>query len=151
MSGDPTRPTAYFRPDVFEVATLAQAMKITVTQEEGTTSRERWEKETGFLLDDISKYLAIDSNSCVLDYGCGDATFLAMVHDLFPLATDATIDTGGLADIDGRLHFQEQREDRPHLELGHFLRQNFGQRTCGGHRQNLPAHTPDGSPAPRQQ
>jgi SAM-dependent methyltransferase len=71
MSGDPTRPTAIFRPDAFEVATLEQAMQITVTREDGTTSRERWEKETPFLLDDISKHLAIDSNSCVLDYGCG--------------------------------------------------------------------------------
>src|SRR5262249_21585441 len=57
---------------------------------------------------------------------------------------DAPVDTGRLTDIDRRLHFEEQREDRPHLKLGHFLRQNFGQWTCGGHRQNLPADTPDG-------
>src|SRR5580704_15439662 len=40
--------------------------------------------------------------------------------------TDAPVDAGRLADIDRRLHFKEQREDRPHLKLGHLLRQNFG-------------------------
>jgi SAM-dependent methyltransferase len=71
MSGDASRPVPVFRPQAFEVATIEEAMRVTVTTEGEATSKERWEKETPFLVNDISKWLPIDSNSCVLDYGCG--------------------------------------------------------------------------------
>jgi SAM-dependent methyltransferase len=71
MSSNPGSRVGTFRPEVFEVATLDQAKAITVTVEEGTTTEERWEKETFFLLEDICKCLAIGKDSCVLDYGCG--------------------------------------------------------------------------------
>jgi len=39
----------------------------------------------------------------LLDYGCGDGTFLAMVHDLFPRATGAEIDRARVDDCRNRL------------------------------------------------
>ncbi len=39
----------------------------------------------------------------LLDYGCGDATFLAMVHDLFPRATGAELDRAQVEDCRNRL------------------------------------------------
>jgi SAM-dependent methyltransferase len=62
---------AIFRPQAFEASSIEEAMHVTVTPEPGTTSKERWEKETPFLVEDISKWLPIDANSSVLDYGCG--------------------------------------------------------------------------------
>lgn len=40
----------------------------------------------------------------LLDYGCGDGAFLAMVHDLFPRATGAEIDSSRIEDCRARLH-----------------------------------------------
>lgn len=40
----------------------------------------------------------------LLDYGCGDGTFLAMVHDLFPRATGAEIDRSRVEDCQTRFH-----------------------------------------------
>jgi SAM-dependent methyltransferase len=34
----------------------------------------------------------------LLDYGCGDGTFLALVHDLFPRALGVDVDAGQIAD-----------------------------------------------------
>jgi 2-polyprenyl-3-methyl-5-hydroxy-6-metoxy-1,4-benzoquinol methylase len=39
----------------------------------------------------------------LLDYGCGDGTFLALVHDLFPGATGADVDVAQTADCARRL------------------------------------------------
>lgn len=62
---------AVFRADAFEVANLEQAKAITVTPEVGTTTEERWQKETSFLVEDICKFLPLTPESCLLDYGCG--------------------------------------------------------------------------------
>ncbi|HJN08732.1 MAG TPA: hypothetical protein QF564_08560 [Pirellulaceae bacterium] len=62
---------AVFRPEVDEVSTLEQAMAVTVTPEQGTTTEERWKKETDFLVEDIGKQLELGPEDCVLDYGCG--------------------------------------------------------------------------------
>ncbi len=70
MSTVEPRP-AIFRPDVFEVATLDQAMRITVTPESGTSTEERWAKETRYLIEDIGNFLKIGPPSRVLDFGSG--------------------------------------------------------------------------------
>jgi SAM-dependent methyltransferase len=62
---------AVFRPEVYEVNTLEQAMAVTVTPEQGTTTEERWKKETDFLVEDIGRQLELGPEDCVLDYGCG--------------------------------------------------------------------------------
>jgi 2-polyprenyl-3-methyl-5-hydroxy-6-metoxy-1,4-benzoquinol methylase len=38
----------------------------------------------------------------LLDYGCGDGTFLALVHDLFPESVGADVDSAQLADCAAR-------------------------------------------------
>jgi SAM-dependent methyltransferase len=66
------RPSApAYRPDVFDVASEAHARQIILTPERGTTTDERWQKETPFLVEDISKHLSLTANTCLLDYGCG--------------------------------------------------------------------------------
>ena len=70
-SGDPSKQTAVFRPEVFDVSTIEQAKRIIVTPETGTTTEERWEKETGYLVEDIGQHLAAMPDATVVDYGCG--------------------------------------------------------------------------------
>jgi ubiquinone/menaquinone biosynthesis C-methylase UbiE len=60
-----------FRPQIFEVQTLRDAMGIIVTPEQGTTTEERWGKETPYLVQDIGAHLGVGPQTCVLDYGCG--------------------------------------------------------------------------------
>ncbi len=60
-----------YRPEVFDVRNMDDAKKIILTSETGTTSRERWELETPYLVAEIGRLLDIDNNSIVLDYGCG--------------------------------------------------------------------------------
>lgn len=62
---------AVFRPEAFEVANLEQAKAVIVTPERGTTTEERWRKETPYLAGDIAQRLAIGRETTVLDYGCG--------------------------------------------------------------------------------
>lgn len=71
MSEEPRGPSATFRPYVYEVKSLKQAMAVILTPEPGTTTEDRWEKETRYVVDDIDTFLAIHPDSCVLDYGCG--------------------------------------------------------------------------------
>lgn len=62
---------AVYLPDVYEVNSLERAKKVIVTAEKGTTTDERWERETAFLAEDIVRHLPIGADDCVLDYGCG--------------------------------------------------------------------------------
>src|SRR5260221_8560231 len=70
MSEKTTKAPIY-RPDIFEVSDLESAMQIILTPETGTTTQERWEYETPYLVNEIGRTLGLDDNSCVLDYGCG--------------------------------------------------------------------------------
>jgi SAM-dependent methyltransferase len=65
------RREAVYTPQTYEVATLEEAMAVTVTPERGTTTEERWQKETPYLVEDIGKQLGVGPETCVLDYGCG--------------------------------------------------------------------------------
>lgn len=58
-------------PQVFDAVDLEQARKIILTPEGGSTTEERWENETPYLVDQIGECLQPDANSCLLDYGCG--------------------------------------------------------------------------------
>jgi cyclopropane fatty-acyl-phospholipid synthase-like methyltransferase len=60
-----------YRPEVFDVADAAQAKQIILTAESGTSTDERWAKETPFLGADIGSSLMLGDSSVVLDYGCG--------------------------------------------------------------------------------
>ena len=59
-----------YNPRVFEVNDIPQAMSIIMTPE-GSTTAERWEKETPYLADLIGEQFAITADSLLLDYGCG--------------------------------------------------------------------------------
>jgi SAM-dependent methyltransferase len=72
-----------YRPQVFEARSIAHAMRIVVTREEGTTAEERWVKETPFLVEDSGRCLGIGPDSCVLDYGCGIGRVAKRLIDRF--------------------------------------------------------------------
>jgi SAM-dependent methyltransferase len=72
-----------YRPDMFDVPNMERARKIVVTAEEGTTSDERWVKETDYLINDIGQRLPLRPDSCVLDYGCGPGRLSKALIDKF--------------------------------------------------------------------
>jgi SAM-dependent methyltransferase len=57
-----------YRPDVFRRATLDAAKQIILQPGPGMTVEERWEKETGWLLDQLR---FDDRDALLLDFGCG--------------------------------------------------------------------------------
>jgi SAM-dependent methyltransferase len=65
------RRRAVFLADCFEVPTLEHAKQLILTPECGMSSQERWERETPYLVDEISTFFPIRAESWVLDYGCG--------------------------------------------------------------------------------
>jgi len=71
MNEQDARQRPIYRPEVFEVSSIADAKRVIVTPEPGTTTQERWAKETPFLVEDCGKRLGIGPETCVLDYGCG--------------------------------------------------------------------------------
>ena len=46
-------------------------MTATVTPMPGASTFERWQKETRYLVEDIGRFLTINPESSLLDYGCG--------------------------------------------------------------------------------
>lgn len=60
-----------YDPDVFSVDSMASAKNIILTPEPGTSTDERWEKETPYLIEQIAELLKPNEHSCLLDYGCG--------------------------------------------------------------------------------
>jgi len=64
-----TAPISY-SPAVFHVDSIEAAKAVILTPEGGTT-KERWEKETPYVVALIREQLEIGQGSVVLDYGCG--------------------------------------------------------------------------------
>ena len=62
--------TGTYEPRIFDVATIDQAKRIILTGE-GSTTEERWARETPYLAELIGRELALAPASVVLDYGCG--------------------------------------------------------------------------------
>ena len=62
---------AVYRPEVFRVGNLDEAKRIILTPEPHTTTEERWEKETPYLVRQIGSLFKLNEQSLVLDYGCG--------------------------------------------------------------------------------
>lgn len=62
---------AVYRPEVFGVRNIDQAMRIILTPEQGTTTEERWAKETPYLTGELVRCLKPGIGSVVIDYGCG--------------------------------------------------------------------------------
>jgi len=66
----PKRTAVYF-PSVFEKASEDDARAVNLTPDEGTSTQERWAKETPFLMSDLGAFLLPSRDSLLLDYGCG--------------------------------------------------------------------------------
>jgi hypothetical protein len=62
--------SATYFADVFAVQTIEQARQIILTGE-GSTSAERWQVETPWLVDTISGLIDITPDTLLVDYGCG--------------------------------------------------------------------------------
>ena len=90
---------AFFRPDVYEVENLEQARNVIVTPEKGTTTDERWEKETDYLVDEIGHHLAIEDANCVLDYGCGIGRLSKAMIDRFGCRVIGVDASKGMRDL----------------------------------------------------
>jgi len=61
---------AYYKPEVFDVQNETDAKAIILTPE-GSTTDDRWVKETPFLAKDINSFILPTDTSLVLDFGCG--------------------------------------------------------------------------------
>lgn len=61
----------YYEDGCFYPENQEKAKSIILTGENGTPVQERWEKETPYLLELISQNFNLNSDSLVLDYGCG--------------------------------------------------------------------------------
>jgi SAM-dependent methyltransferase len=71
MDNDKSLNQAIYNPRIFEVKNVDEAKGIILTPEKGINTEERWEKETPFTIKQIRELLQPDSNSLLLDYGCG--------------------------------------------------------------------------------
>lgn len=60
-----------YAPQVFDVASLGDAMNIILTPEGGETTEERWHRETPHVVDLILENCSVDASTVVIDYGCG--------------------------------------------------------------------------------
>ncbi|MBT3267117.1 class I SAM-dependent methyltransferase [Candidatus Poribacteria bacterium] len=60
-----------YTPDVFDIRNLAEAKSVILTPEEKTTTDERWERETPFVVGEIVRLMEPTADSVILDYGCG--------------------------------------------------------------------------------
>ncbi len=64
-----SRPT--YRPEIFAKRNIEEAKSIILTPEPGTSTEERWAKETPYLAEELVRSLAPTESSVLLDYGCG--------------------------------------------------------------------------------
>lgn len=76
MSGDraggtPPADTANYAPQVFDVRDVDEARRIVLTPEAGTSTDQRWTRETPWLAACIRERFALDARYVVLDFGCG--------------------------------------------------------------------------------
>ncbi|NND83216.1 MAG: methyltransferase domain-containing protein [Gammaproteobacteria bacterium] len=59
-----------YKPEIFEVESEPAAKAIILTPE-GSTTDERWAKETPYLIEDICSFIKPDQDTKVVDFGCG--------------------------------------------------------------------------------
>src|SRR5215218_6038048 len=67
----PPPPAANYLPSVFDVRDVEEARRIILTPESGTTTDERWTRETPWMVDRILEHCPVDAQCAVLDFGCG--------------------------------------------------------------------------------
>lgn len=64
------RPHRYM-PEIFNATNLDDAKRIILTPIRGTSTEERWIKESEYLTDDVGRTMKLKRDSCIIDYGCG--------------------------------------------------------------------------------
>ena len=62
---------ATYTPAVFDVRDVDEARRIILTPEAGTTTDERWVRETPWIAARILEQFPLDARHVVLDFGCG--------------------------------------------------------------------------------
>lgn len=70
-AGPPPGDAATYTPGVFDVPDVEAARRIILTAEAGTTTDERWTRETPWLAARILELFPLDPRHVVLDFGCG--------------------------------------------------------------------------------
>jgi SAM-dependent methyltransferase len=65
------KPGASYTPEIFDVRDTDEARRIILTAESGTTTDERWTKETPWLADRILEHFPLTERHVVIDFGCG--------------------------------------------------------------------------------
>ena len=65
------QPDATYTPEIFDVRDIDEARRIILTAESGTTTDERWTKETPWLADRILEHFPLTERHVVIDFGCG--------------------------------------------------------------------------------
>jgi len=86
--------TVMYQPEVFSVNNLHEAQQIILTPEEGTSTEERWEKETPFLSDAIGNFINPSDKTILIDYGCGIgrlAKELIAKYNCFVIGVDISV------------------------------------------------------------
>ena len=71
MEEPKTKKRVVYSTDIFDVPSIDAAKRLILSSGAGTTSEERWERETPYVVAEIGSTLAIDETACVIDYGCG--------------------------------------------------------------------------------
>jgi SAM-dependent methyltransferase len=67
----PAGGSATYQPSAFDVRDVDEARRIILTPEAGTTTDERWTRETPWLAARILEQFPLDARHAVLDFGCG--------------------------------------------------------------------------------
>lgn len=67
----PAAGSATYTPSVFDVRDVDEARRIILTPEAGTSTDERWTRETPWLAERIVEQFPLDARHAVLDFGCG--------------------------------------------------------------------------------
>ncbi len=70
VPGESEVPAAY-SPAVFNAGDMEAAKYIILNPVPDMSVEQRWEAETRNLTDELGRAMALDRDSCVLDYGCG--------------------------------------------------------------------------------
>lgn len=60
-----------YNPNIFETQNIEEAKKIILTNEKNTSTNQRWENETPYIIDSICSKIKLSKNSLVVDFGCG--------------------------------------------------------------------------------
>jgi SAM-dependent methyltransferase len=72
VSGERTKATARYYPEIFDTADIPRAKAIILTEEgPGADTETRWAQETPYVMELVQRAFGLGPDMLVLDYGCG--------------------------------------------------------------------------------